>query len=485
MLIVPAERALDWRRAPVVTASIAVVCCLIFFLWQWQDQAQVTSAISHYQNERLLPLEYQNYLSHLYQNQRVAEAERVEALYKSKAYQGVIQSILYDKSFTVELSQTDETFWGEDVYYRWRESRQEVNHLMEQVSPFKLGLIPAESRPITFLTYQFMHADVLHIVGNLIVLVLVGVAVEAAIGSFNFLLCYLVCGVVAGGVFTLFNWNSYVPLVGASGAISGVMGMYASLYGMRKIRFFYSLVFYFGYFTAPALVILPIWLAWEVVSAIWGQTTTTAYWAHAGGLFTGGVGMLLLRSKLIQVEESYLDSKPSDEQRFRSGLDNLYKIISQFQFEAARRKLDEMEAQFGERLALLEIRYNLEKLEPESPRFHEITHNILSNPTTDIPRLHLLHEIYRDYVHLQAEHEFEDEILIRLMLGFCQIEQWETLQGMIKQAQDRQIKHPMLVKILNLLAEGIQRQGQKNLSRQYKALAESLLGGVDSPRSSV
>lgn len=481
MFIVPAEKALDWRRAPVVTASIAILCCLVFFVWQWGDQTRIEAAIQQYQESKLLALEYPNFVSHLHQTQRPQEAAVVEALFEDKAYHLVIQRILFDRSFAVELRKTDETFWGEDVYHRWRQSRTEINQTIEQVSAFKLGLVPAESRPITYLTYQFMHGDMLHIVGNLVVLVLVGLAVEAAIGSFNFLLCYLFCGVVAGGVFTLFNWNSFVPLVGASGAISGVMGMYAAIYGMRKIRFFYSLVFYFGYFTAPALLILPIWLAWEIISAIWGQASTTAYWAHAGGLLAGGAGMLLMRSKLVQVEESYLDSAPSADQNFRKALDSLYKLISQFQFAAAKRKLEEMEAQYGNRLPLLEIRYNLEKLDSNSPHFHRVTHKILSQPTTDQPHLHLLHEIYRDYSRFQGQQEMEEQALVRLMLGFCQIEQWETLQGMIKQAQERQIRHPMLIKVLQLLAEGIKREGNENMGTQYKELAESLMASLNSP----
>src|SRR5690606_37235329 len=151
-------------------------------------------------------------------------------------------------------------------------------------------------------------------IGNMVVLAVVAVGVEAAIGSFNFLLCYLVCGLVGGLLYTLTNLGSHMPLVGASGSISGVLGMYAAIYGMRKIRFFYSAIFYFGYFTAPALVILPVWILWEVANAIWGDTSGIAYWAHAGGLICGGLGMLALRDKLLQVEETYLDTAPDDDE---------------------------------------------------------------------------------------------------------------------------------------------------------------------------
>ena len=474
MLIIPAERGIDWQRAPVITASIAVLCCAVFFFWQWDDNKRLQAAADLYYNSGLLPLEYENYLSHLYQNQRKREAQRVEQLQKDGDTLSVIVHILIDKSFQEELQHTDQAFWGEDVYYSWHTSRKQINSLMEQVSPFKLGLIPADNRGITYLTYQFMHGDVLHLVGNLVILVLAGIAVEAAIGSFHFLLCYLFCGIVAGLTFTLFNWNSYVPLVGASGAISGVLGMYAALYGMRKIRFFYSVIFYFGYFTAPALVILPVWIAWEVINAVWGQTDAIAYWAHAGGLIAGGVGMLLTRPYLIQVEETYLDNAPDEEEEFRSAMDDYLKQIGNIHFEAAKRKLDELEKNYSDKLPVIEQRYHLEKLTPNTEHFHQVAHGILSQPTTNELKLYLLHEIYRDYTHYQGEHALPDDAFVKLMLGFCQIQEWDTVQTMVKQAQSQRLQYPLLVKLLRLLAKGVAEQGERHQAQQYEELANSL-----------
>lgn len=474
MLIIPAERGIDWQRAPVITGVIALLCCMVFFFWQWGDDKRFEQAATVYMENELLALEYENFVSHLHQSQRKQEATEVEALHEEGEDLLVIVRILSDKSFTEELKNTDANFWGEDIYYRWSQSRDKVNLLMDEVSPFKMGLIPAESRAITYLTYQFMHGDVLHLIGNLVILLLTGIAVEAAIGSFNFLLCYLFCGIMAGVAFTLFNWNSYMPLVGASGSISGVLGMYAAIYGMRKIRFFYSLIFYFGYFTAPALVILPVWIAWEVINAVWGQTAAIAYWAHAGGLVAGGVGMLLARPYLIQVEETYLDNAPDEDEEFRKALDDYLKQVAAFNFEAAKRKLTELEKNYADKLPVMEQRYHLEKLNPKSEQFHQYAHSLLTQTSSHEPLIYLQHEIYCDYAHLQGNHEIGGEDFIKLMLSFCQIEEWETLQSMVKQAQSRRLTHPMLVKVLRLLAKGEQQQGEKHLAQQYSELADSL-----------
>src|SRR5690606_18848579 len=251
MLIIPADRGIDWRRAPVVTAAIVFLCCLIYFAWQWGDDERLAAAASYYKEKNLLPLEYPIYVSYLTQSGQKDKATAMEELWRAEEQDLVALHLLSDHGFTRDLEDTDAEFWGKDVYFHWRESRHQLNSQLADISAFHLGLIPAEHRPITFITYQFLHGDALHLIGNMIVLAIVAVGVEAAIGSFNFLLCYLFCGLGAGLLFSVINLGSYMPLVGASGSISGVLGMYAAIYGMRRIRFFYSMIFYFGYFTAP------------------------------------------------------------------------------------------------------------------------------------------------------------------------------------------------------------------------------------------
>ncbi|MEZ5511402.1 MAG: rhomboid family intramembrane serine protease [Gammaproteobacteria bacterium] len=474
MLIIPADRGIDWRRAPVVTAAIVFLCCVTFFAWQWGDDARLADAATEYKEKKLLPLEYPIYVSYLTQSGQKQKAEAIETLWGEDQQDLVALHLLADHGFTRDLEDTDVEFWGKDVYFHWRESRTRINTQLADISAFHLGLIPAEHRPITFITYQFLHGDTLHLIGNMIVLAIVAVGVEAAIGSFNFLLCYLLCGVVAGLLYTVINASSFAPLVGASGSISGVLGMYAAIYGMRRIRFFYSLIFYFGYFTAPALVILPVWIVWELINAIWGETSGIAYWAHAGGLLAGGLGMLAARNYLLQVEESYLDTLPDDDEQYRKALDDFLKQLAAFNFEAARRKLAELEKQYPDKPAVLEHRYYLEKLQPQSESFHAVAVSILQRSATDPATIHMLHDVYRDYVKLQGLPRINDDLLLKLMLLFCQIEAWETLREMMKEVSQRQIRHPMAVKVLRVLAKGLQGLGERDVSERYLSIANSM-----------
>ncbi|RLP54415.1 MAG: rhomboid family intramembrane serine protease [Ketobacter sp.] len=474
MLIIPAERGIDWRRAPVVTAAMIALCCIVFFGWQWSDSARMQRAAEYYYENQLLQLELPIFLSHLSQTRRKDLSTELESIDPQEDAVTLIYTILSDPSFTHVLQKTDEEFWGDDVFADWRRKRRQVNELLDQISSFKLGLIPQVSRPITFLTYQFMHGDSMHLIGNMVILALTGIAVEAAIGSFNFLLCYLLCGIVAGLSYTLFNWSSYLPLVGASGSISGVMGMYAAIYGMRKIRFFYSLIFYFGYFTAPGLVILPIWVAWELYNAFLGSTSGVAYVAHAGGLLMGGLGMLAARRYLVQVEENYLDQAPDEDLEYRTELDDFLKQLAAFNFDSAKRKLTTLETKYPSKATIVEQRYFLEKLAPESKSFHQFAHELLATPTRDEVFMYMLRDVYRDYTLLNKAHPLEESTLLKLMLSFCQIEAWDTVQEMVKQAQTRRIQDPMMVKILRLLSRNVEQNGDSHLSNQLNEMAGQL-----------
>ena len=147
----------------------------------------------------------------------------------------------------------------------WLEQRGDIQtQLMDRLSANQLGLGPAEFSLYTLITYQFLHGGWGHIIGNLVFLFLLGFTVEKALGAGRFLLAYLLCGALSGVVFTAFSMGSHIPLVGASGSISGLMGMYVAIYGLQRIRFFYFVGVYFNYFRAPALAILPVWLGKEI-----------------------------------------------------------------------------------------------------------------------------------------------------------------------------------------------------------------------------
>jgi membrane associated rhomboid family serine protease len=135
------------------------------------------------------------------------------------------------------------------------------------------------------LTSQFLHAGWMHLVGNMLFLWIFGDNVEDEMGHLPFLGFYLVVGALSGYAHVVADPLSYVPTVGASGAIAGVMGAYLLLYPKARI----DILFFFRIFPIPAWIMLMVWFSMQFVGGM-GATPGTggvAYWAHAGGFLAG------------------------------------------------------------------------------------------------------------------------------------------------------------------------------------------------------
>jgi membrane associated rhomboid family serine protease len=156
-------------------------------------------------------------------------------------------------------------------------------------APFEVAFLP-------LLTSMFLHSGFLHLAGNMLFLWIFGDNVEDFYGHFGYLLFYLVCGIGSGLMHVLFNFNSGVPALGASGAISGVMGAYAVLYPGSRVL---TLVFVF-LVPIPAVIILGYWFVLQFLSGISSFAAASggvAWWAHVGGFLLGMLITLMVRRR--------------------------------------------------------------------------------------------------------------------------------------------------------------------------------------------
>ncbi|NJM29505.1 MAG: rhomboid family intramembrane serine protease [Rhizobiales bacterium] len=172
------------------------------------------------------------------------------------------------------------------------------------------GLVPSEllghapvgglnplPEPATLFTYMFLHAGWIHLISNMLFLWVFADNIEDAFGTFGFLLFYLLCGIAGGLTHVLMTSESAAPLIGASGAVSGVLAAYMMLYPKARV-----LVLFFTYFPwrMSALWVLGIWFAFQIVSLyLAGPDDAVAWWAHIGGFVAGLLLTFLLRSRLL------------------------------------------------------------------------------------------------------------------------------------------------------------------------------------------
>lgn len=148
--------------------------------------------------------------------------------------------------------------------------------------------------PLTIVTAMFMHAGFLHIAGNMLYLWIFGNNVEDALGHFTFTAFYLLCGLSAAASHILFNFNSRMPMVGASGAIAGVLGAYLILYPRARVHTLIPFPFFFQVIPIPAFFVLGLWFVMQLLSVLAGGGGGIAFMAHIGGFVAGVVLIFLL-----------------------------------------------------------------------------------------------------------------------------------------------------------------------------------------------
>jgi membrane associated rhomboid family serine protease len=159
-----------------------------------------------------------------------------------------------------------------------------------------IGQIQLEPTPwsvyITLLTSMFMHGGLAHLIGNMLFLWIFGDNLEDILGHVRYLIFYLVCGVLASlahvGATFLFKGNPFIPSLGASGAISGVLGGYILLFPFRRV----TVLLFRLLTTVPAWVALGLWFAFQFINGLGvlgggSQVGGVAYGAHIGGFIAG------------------------------------------------------------------------------------------------------------------------------------------------------------------------------------------------------
>lgn len=166
----------------------------------------------------------------------------------------------------------------------------------------------------TLVTSMFMHGGWFHLLGNLWFLWVFGDNVEDVMGPGRFVVFYLLCGLAAAAVQVATDTSSTLPMVGASGAIGGVMGAYARLYPRARVDMLLVLGFFFTTVSIPAIMVLGYWFLLQILGGLPGLAETgggVAFWAHVGGFVAGiaAVGPFTSESRLAAHRAQYTPSR--------------------------------------------------------------------------------------------------------------------------------------------------------------------------------
>jgi len=244
---IPLEDRPRWSNPPWMTLLIILVNVLVFFGPQRSEERAQQAAAQFYAASALPGIELPRFVDWL-QRTDSPIAKQAKVLQKKGLVEPLLQRMEQEPAFLALLRSGQIVPESDPLHERWQTDRSRYETL--QPEPFttrwaKNYALDAPMRPVTWITAAFLHVDTSHLVGNMLFLFMFGFSVELMLGRGTYLLFYLL-GAVGGSV--LSGWayagtGSYG--LGASGAVAALMGMYAVMYRLGGVRFFFQLFFFF------------------------------------------------------------------------------------------------------------------------------------------------------------------------------------------------------------------------------------------------
>ena len=467
MLIIPLTNNISKQNPPLITIIIIAINCFIFFFIQSGDSRNQQEAMQFYLDSGLGSIEVSRYLDYLeiYKHKELSNINHKDSVSKHTVARYYSQ-MLTDSTFMHKLLAEQIITVNEEIYGEWRILRNQFADMLSKVTAMKYGYIPSSPRYLNAITYMFLHGGVMHLVGNMVFLWLVGCVLELGCGRVVYGGLYLLTGVASVCLYQFVYMDSVVPLIGASGAISGLMGAYALLYGKEKIKIFYSLGVYFNYTRTYAIVLLPVWIGKEFFQLFFGGPSQVAYVAHIGGLISGVVLAVLILKLWGQVDEEVFKEDPKE--GINALLETALQKIAKLDMSGARPVLEQILEKDPKNTAALIHLFNIDKLNPQSESFHKTASRVLVRLSTNKENQQKICDIFKEYADLAKPLRLHPDLLFRLSSIFAvqgHLEDAERIIGMLLQKYPKSQKIPSV--ILNLgrayLKKGMSAKGQKCL----------------------
>jgi membrane associated rhomboid family serine protease len=452
MLIVPIENRPDWRNPPVATLLLILLNVLVFFVYQGKDPQRLEQAYQWYAHSGLLEREHQPFVAYLQRTnpgilkevETSVDPDSGHPRLTAAQRQAQFQYAVYDEAYARALHQEL------DDDPQWRASRSRFDALADAISSRAYAFNAREARPMTWFTSMFLHGSVMHLVGNMVFLFLFGFALEIAIGRGIFLLLYLGSGLGA----TLLFWASELGTdnsgLGASGAISGLMGMYIALYGVRKISFFYNVIFFTGQMRAPALILFPVWVGYELIGAYDGADGV-AHWAHTGGLLFGFVLLALWMRLGLKVNRHYVEKTDADTP-LKAALARIQELVVGMRLDAARQAAEALTKAHPADARAWRSWYGVVKIAPASRDYHQVVHSLFKQAGTAArtPALQtLVEEVAHDYMRIGgAAPALTEAVALVLAHRLGRVEHIKPLAFVVERLLALQCRHDAMPGIL-------------------------------------
>ena len=266
-----------------------------------------------------------------------------------------------------------------------------------------------------------------------------------------------------------------MPLVGASGAISGVMAMYVSVFRLRKIEFFYWFFVFVGYFRVPALLILPFYIGKEAYDFFFNDGSNVAFMAHIGGFIAGFVAIvacLLINPKMIDSE--YIEEDQSIDP-YQHDLAEVYRYLERFQFAKAKECLEIFIKKYGTNFDLSLLHYQLSSIHPDldTPK---ILKNLFTFHKLTDAQIIRQHKVWRDNPNFHEQ--LSPDLKTQLALNLAKLPDPRDAQVICEQLLETHYRDPSLAVLARRLSQAYENNQEPAKAKQFNTLAEQLLAGT-------
>ena len=462
MILIPFDRAIDWSRPPIMTISLILINVLLFFSWQSGEEQALVDAIHYYQESGLAEIEQQAY-SDWKTQQGQPPAQDTD-----------LQTILIDSEFRQQMDDGLILAQNSDEFAQWQRLRPSLDTRLDRVTSLKYGLKPANFDLPSLFAHMFLHGSVSHLLGNMFFLFAVGFLVEATIGPWLFLGCYLLGGLGSAGLDLLLSPDRMGPGIGASGAIAGLMGMYAVLFWTRRVRFFYFLLVYFDYVKLPAIVLLPLWISNELYQ-IWQHSDSPINnVAHLGGLCSGALLGLAVRRWAPSFSLEVFENADREQQREQQ-MQQVRRLCQDLDYNKALPLLRRLYADDPTQCEVLWLYQQALRLNPSSDEYHRINRAILSLPDHDASYRPLILETLADYVaHAKPAPRLNQQLACRLAPLLIEANKLDAGQRLFRTLLKHRWPCPDAHANINQLIDQLQRANRNDEAAQFQSLLNTL-----------
>ena len=459
MLIIPMTGKMNWRNPPWITLLLVLLNCSIYFIFQLPEHKKINEYMKFYFTSGLGEIEVGHYLKDTNESPK---GGKIPPAVMVKTY----KKMMSDKDFMAKLENDEIISMDSPDHARWKGLRVVFLKMKSEVFPFteRYGYKPATGNLQTAFTYMFLHGGVIHLLGNMIFLWLVGCSLELGVGRPAFLFIYLSTGILAALFFGMIYRQSTMPLVGASGAIAGIIGAYTVLFGLRKVKIFLTLGFYFNYTKVSAIFLLPVWIGNELFQLKWGGGSNVAYVAHIAGLVCGA-GMALGQLKLLGGIRTDF-SEDGRVEKVTSLVEQALQRLAVLDLEAARSLVHEALALEPENRAALTCLFNIEKLDPGGERFLSAAERLLLSFYWDPGNHDALHGYYNEYIKAANPAGFSPDLCAKLSQAFSDRGFLKDSRTLIALLHSKDPQSPTLPATLLKLSRAYLRSGMKEEGRK-------------------